>query len=99
MSIGTWARGRRLAMVPILAVLTLLTACGPVQEPEIVKETVAVTPGPEPPRPGGTLVVGLATNSIATLDPAAYSDRTTETVVRNIFDGLVTRTINNQIVL
>jgi peptide/nickel transport system substrate-binding protein len=45
------------------------------------------------------LVVGLATNSIATLDPAAYSDRTTETVIRNIFDGLVTRTIDNRVVL
>jgi peptide/nickel transport system substrate-binding protein len=73
----------------------------------MVKETVVltaekgslVTLGPEIPRPGGTLVVGLATNSIATLDPAAYSDRTTETVVRNIFDGLVTRTIDNRVVM
>jgi peptide/nickel transport system substrate-binding protein len=73
----------------------------------MVKETMVrteeegslATPGPEMPQSGGTLVVGLATNSIATLDPAAYSDRTTETVVRNIFDGLVTRTIDNRVVL
>ncbi|MCB8923455.1 MAG: ABC transporter substrate-binding protein [Ardenticatenaceae bacterium] len=44
------------------------------------------------------LTVGLATDSIVTLDPAAYSDRTTETVIRNIFDGLVTRTVDNQVV-
>jgi peptide/nickel transport system substrate-binding protein len=50
-------------------------------------------------RYGDTLFVGLAASSIDTLDPAAYSDRTTETVVRNIFDGLVTRTTDNRVVL
>lgn len=48
---------------------------------------------------GGTLVVGMAATSIVTLDPAAYSDRATETVIRNIFDGLVTRTVDNRVVL
>lgn len=48
---------------------------------------------------GGTLIVGMTASSIVTLDPAAYSDRATETVIRNIFDGLVTRTIDNQVVL
>ena len=50
-------------------------------------------------RKGGTLIVGMAATSIATLDPAAYSDRATETVLRNIFDGLVTRTTDNDVVL
>jgi len=69
-------------------------------EKVVTKEVkVLVTPGPESPQQGGTLIVGLATNSIVTLDPAAYSDRTTETVIRNIFDGLVTRTIDNKVVL
>jgi len=48
---------------------------------------------------GGTLVVGMAADSIVTLDPAAYSDRATETVIRNMFDGLVTRTTENKVVL
>ena len=43
--------------------------------------------------------MGMAATSIVTLDPAAYSDRATETVVRNVFDGLVTRTVDNEIVL
>jgi len=47
---------------------------------------------------GGTLIVGLAATSIVILDPAAYSDRATETVLRNIYDGLVTRTVDNEIV-
>lgn len=47
---------------------------------------------------GGALVVGMATTSVVTLDPAAYSDRATETVIRNIFDGLVTRTSDNQVI-
>lgn len=57
-----------------------------------VQDTVAAA------RRGGTLVVGMAATSIVTLDPAAYSDRATETVLRNVFDGLVTRTVDNQVV-
>jgi peptide/nickel transport system substrate-binding protein len=49
-------------------------------------------------RSGGTVTVGMAASSIVTLDPAAYSDRATETVIRNVFDGLVTRTTDNQVV-
>ena len=41
---------------------------------------------------GDTIVVGMAADGILTLDPAAYRDRATETVIRNMFDGLVTRT-------
>ena len=48
---------------------------------------------------GGAVVVGMAADSIVTLDPAAHSDRATETVIRNIFDGLVTRTTDNRVVL
>jgi peptide/nickel transport system substrate-binding protein len=40
----------------------------------------------------------MATTSVVTLDPAAYSDRATETVIRNVFDGLVTRTTDNQVI-
>ena len=50
------------------------------------------------PTRGGTLVVGLATESIDTFDPADYRDRYTETVLRNMFDGLVTRTTTNKVV-
>lgn len=37
-----------------------------------------------------TIVVGLS-QTILTLDPANHRDRVTETVIRNIYDGLVTR--------
>ena len=43
------------------------------------------------------LVVGMK-NSILTLDPAMHRDRETETVIRNMFDGLVTRTTDMEIV-
>ncbi len=45
-----------------------------------------------------TLVVGLNVDRILTLDPADYRDRETETVIRNIFDGLVTRTPDGKVV-
>ena len=62
------------------------------------------TPPPDPvsadeagPRQGGTLVIGLD-DVILSLDPADYRHRQTETVIRNMFDGLVTRTPKGQIV-
>jgi len=50
------------------------------------------------PKKGGTLVVALAEPAL-TMDPADYRDRRTETALRNIFDGLVTRTVKNEVVL
>ena len=47
---------------------------------------------------GSVIVVALNTNSIVTLDPAMHRDRKTETVIRNIFDGLVTRTTRDRVV-
>jgi len=47
---------------------------------------------------GDTIVVGMAADGMLTLDPAAYRDRATETVIRNMFDGLVTRTVDGRIV-
>jgi peptide/nickel transport system substrate-binding protein len=53
--------------------------------------------GNEPANKDYTIVVGIA-SAITTLDPAMHRDRTTETVLRNMFDGLVTRTPDMQIV-
>src|SRR5512135_3049822 len=70
-----------------------------------ISPTAAPTKAPASPTPagaaqkGGSIVVGLAATAIQTLDPAAFSDRPTETVIRNMFDGLVTRTTTNQVVL
>ena len=47
---------------------------------------------------GDTLVVGMRADRIVSLDPAAYRDRDTETVIRNLFDGLVTRTRDGRVV-
>ncbi len=58
---------------------------------EVIKEVekeVVVTATPEPGR--STLVVALA-DAATSLDPADHRSRTSETVIRNMFDGLVTR--------
>ncbi|HHY37297.1 MAG TPA: ABC transporter substrate-binding protein [Firmicutes bacterium] len=55
------------------------------------------SPTAEVEEEGKTLVVGLR-QSVLTLDPAMHRDRVTETVLRNIFDGLVTRTTDMEIV-
>ena len=44
-----------------------------------------------------TIVVGIP-EAVATLDPAMHRSRVTETVLRNMFDGLVTRTPDMEIV-
>lgn len=47
---------------------------------------------------GDTLVVALDTDAFISLDPAAYRGRETETVIRNLFDGLVTRKPDGKVV-
>ncbi|MEW6045864.1 MAG: ABC transporter substrate-binding protein [Bacillota bacterium] len=47
---------------------------------------------------GDTLVVAMRADRIVTFDPADYRDRDTETVLRNMFDGLVTRTPDGEVV-
>ncbi|MDI6880305.1 MAG: ABC transporter substrate-binding protein [Desulfitobacteriaceae bacterium] len=47
--------------------------------------------------PNATLVVGLK-GPVLTLDPANYRDLVTESVLRNIFDGLVTTTPDGKVV-
>jgi peptide/nickel transport system substrate-binding protein len=61
-------------------------------EGEIVERTVVVPVEVTPEAPPGrqTIIVALARTPL-TLDPADYSHRETETVIRNMFDGLVTR--------
>ncbi|HID86105.1 MAG TPA: ABC transporter substrate-binding protein, partial [Anaerolineae bacterium] len=72
----------------------------PVEVTKIVEVTkeVLVTPTPVKFRRGGTLVVGLA-ERVMTLDPHDFRHRGTETVLRNMFDGLVTRTREGDVVL
>lgn len=52
----------------------------------------------EPGSEGKTLTVALPTDRILTLDPTDYRDRETETVIRNLFDGLVNRTPYGKVV-
>lgn len=47
---------------------------------------------------GDSLVVGLRVDRLQSLDPANHRDRETETVIRNIYDGLVTRTPTGEVV-
>lgn len=91
-------RNKKVKILAALLVLMLVlaVACSPSQpDPPDDQDT---TPDPDPtPEPDYTIVVGLP-STIVTLDPANHRDRYTETVVRNIYDGLVTRTPDGTIV-
>jgi len=67
-------------------------------EKEVVVEVVVTATPVVGPQKGGTLVIGLS-SEIMTLDPADYRQRATETVLRNMFDSLVTRTTDGRVVL
>ncbi len=79
---------KHLSIPLLLLVSWLLSACAapvaPVAEAPVGEAAPAVK----------TLVVGLAEAPL-TLDPADHRNRTTETVLRNMFDGLVTRDTRN----
>lgn len=86
-------RRRWFYLLSVLLVVTMLTGgivgCGPAEEEEeaAAEENGDVTP---PVVEDFTLVVALS-DTIVTFDPANFRCRATETVIRNMFDGLVTR--------
>ena len=47
---------------------------------------------------GDTIIVGMNTNAFLALDPHMYRSRETETMIRNMFDALVTRTHKSEVV-
>lgn len=53
--------------------------------------------GCTPPQHKDILVIGIS-QTVSTLDPAMHRDRVVETVIRNMFDGLVTRTPDMRVV-
>jgi peptide/nickel transport system substrate-binding protein len=85
----------RVALVVLLLLVSLLAACAPAtpsttgdtpaQTSGASSETIAASPADEQ-----TIVVALAQAPVA-LDPADHRSRESETVIRNMFDGLVTR--------
>jgi peptide/nickel transport system substrate-binding protein len=90
-----------LGLLGMTATWLVLTGCGQTMPEVVERERDLATESPSrtgAARQRGTLIVGMAATSIVTLDPAAYSDRATETVLRNVFDGLVTRTPDNRII-
>jgi len=85
----------------ILMVLVVsLTACGPSTTPTEVMPEEPQAPAPAEEQPasteaapaetGGTIVIAMAAAPVS-LDPADHRSRESETVIRNMFDGLVTR--------
>jgi peptide/nickel transport system substrate-binding protein len=80
-------------LIGILLLGLVFGACAqPAAQPQVqekvVKETVVVAPTPVPGRQA--LIVALSSEPIS-LDPADHRSRQSETVIRNMFDGLVTR--------
>ncbi|MBN2118769.1 MAG: ABC transporter substrate-binding protein [Anaerolineales bacterium] len=80
----------------IITVLLLITfvfsACAPSTPSTPVVSATSVAPTAE--QASGTIVIALAAAPVS-LDPADHRSRESETVIRNMFDGLVTRDATN----
>jgi peptide/nickel transport system substrate-binding protein len=76
---------RRLVYVG-LSTVWLLSACARTTSSEVLLPTMESNPVAET----GTIIVALAEGP-SSFDPADHRNRPTETVLRNMFDGLVTR--------
>ena len=78
--------------VTCLLLANLLGACIQVGPPAAGSPTQEATPASE--SEDHSIVVALSQAPVS-LDPADHRDRTTESVIRNMFDGLVTRDTRN----
>jgi peptide/nickel transport system substrate-binding protein len=77
--------------VTFLILALLLSACAQAEPiPEVREDIVAPAVTSAPMAEERTIVVGLS-YAPTSLDPGDHRDRPSETVIRNIFDGLVTR--------
>lgn len=89
-------------LISVSLLIVLLSACqaqapqGTAPPAPTVPQPAAApaTPKPEQALKAGTIVVALAEAPIS-LDPADHRNRPSETVIRNMFDGLVTRDTRN----
>ena len=84
-----------LALLATTAAASLLGACGQTGSKTGADTTVPVA-SLTPARESRTIVVALAQAPLS-LDPADHRDRQSETVIRNVFDGLVTRDTRNRV--
>ncbi len=78
---------RKTVSVAALLLTLILAACAKNNPKPTAEPTL-------PPEVSHTIVVALAQAPVS-LDPADHRDRTSETVIRNMFDGLVTRDTRN----
>ncbi len=83
---------RETPVLPASGTVTPTMTTGELEEPLDDTSSAEIQP-----QVGGHLVIALD-DAILTLDPADYSHRPTETVIRNMFDGLVTRALDGRVV-
>ncbi|HEY42792.1 MAG TPA: ABC transporter substrate-binding protein [Anaerolineae bacterium] len=88
---------KRTVAVTVTLLALLMGACSqPISLPEVTPPVIEATPIPTPEVQ--TIVVALV-EAPTSLDPGDYRERQSETVIRNMFDGLVTRDIRSGVYL
>ncbi|GIV77734.1 MAG: ABC transporter substrate-binding protein [Litorilinea sp.] len=88
---------KRLLGTSLFFISLLIGACAAPTAAPAAQAPAGAEAAVEPTTTGegdGTIIVGLA-DAPTTLDPADHRSRTSETVIRNMFDGLVTRDTRN----
>lgn len=78
----------------LLGMVLLVAACAPAA-PVAAPAAEGSQPAAAPAAAGAQTIVVALTGAPTTLDPADHRSRQSETVIRNMFDGLVTRDTTN----
>ena len=89
-SLGRPSPARLLTLPCLLVVATLLTACTPANLPAGTQGSATVPAGSGAGAVESTIIVALS-QAPSSMDPGDHRERQSETVIRNMFDGLVTR--------
>ncbi len=95
------ARFKHRITTVLLLIILIVSACAPAAQTEapvadtpVTAPTDEATEAPTEASPSSTIVIALAAAPVS-LDPADHRSRESETVIRNMFDGLVTRDTTN----
>ena len=86
-------------MMALTVILAMLAACAPKPQeisPPLTTQSTATMPSQQiATSPNDSIIVIALSEAPTTLDPADHRSRQSETVIRNMFDGLVTRDTRN----
>lgn len=82
-------------LILFLITILLVTACQTQATPTVLNPETTDSPEQSPTQSGSSTIIVALSDAPVSLDPADHRNRPAETVIRNMFDGLLTRDTRN----